>query len=75
MGIKGTHYVASFSLRTSSSKSKVIHDGRKRNDMFHLRVISKNTNIDALVDSGSQLNFISEKVVKNFELETRPHLR
>jgi hypothetical protein len=30
MGIKGKSFVASFSSRTSSAKSKVIPDGRKR---------------------------------------------
>jgi hypothetical protein len=43
--------------------------------MFHLRVISKHTKIDTLVDSGSQVNLISEKVVEKLGLETRPHLR
>jgi hypothetical protein len=75
MGIKGKSYVASFSSRTSSAKSKVIPDGRKRNDLFHLRVISKHTKIDTLVDSGSQVNLISEQVVQKLGLETRPHPR
>jgi hypothetical protein len=39
MGIKGKSYVASFSSRTSSAKSNVIPNGRKRKDMFHLRFI------------------------------------
>jgi hypothetical protein len=51
MGIKGKYSIAS--LHTSSSKSKVIPDGRKINDLFHLQVISKHTKIDTLVDSGS----------------------
>jgi hypothetical protein len=75
MGIKGKSFVASFSLRTSSTKSKVIHDGRQRNNMFHLRFISNHTNIDTLVDSGSQINLILEQVVQNLGLETRPLLR
>jgi hypothetical protein len=74
MGIKGKNFVASFSSLTSS-KSKVILDGRKRNDLFHLQVIYKNNNIDTLVDSGSQVNIISEQVVQSLGLETRPHLR
>jgi hypothetical protein len=75
MGIKGKSFFASFSSRTSSAKSNVSLDGRQRNDMFHLRVISKHNNIDTLVDSGSQVNLISEQVVQNLGLETRPHLR
>jgi hypothetical protein len=34
MGIKGKYFVASFSSRTSSAKSKVIPDGRKRKTCF-----------------------------------------
>ena len=41
--------------------------------MFHLRVISNHTNIDALFDSGSQENLISEDLVKNINLEYVPH--
>jgi hypothetical protein len=40
-----------------------------------LWVISKNTTIDTLVDSGSKVNIISKKVVQKLGLETRPHLR
>jgi hypothetical protein len=36
MGIKGIFSVASSSSHTSSSKDNVIHNGRKRNDLFHL---------------------------------------
>jgi hypothetical protein len=75
MGIKGKYFIASFSSRTSSKNYNVIHDGRQRNDLFHLRVISKHTKIDTLVDSGSQVNLISEQVVQSLGLETRPHLR
>jgi hypothetical protein len=55
--------------------SKVIPDRRKINELFHLQVISKHTKIDTLVDSGSQVNLISDQVVKNMGLETRPHPR
>jgi hypothetical protein len=41
MGIKGIFFVASSSSHTSSSKANVIPDGRKRKELFHLRVISK----------------------------------
>jgi hypothetical protein len=43
--------------------------------LFHIRVISKHTKIDTLVDNGSQVNLISEQVVKNLGLETKPHPR
>jgi len=46
---------------------------RKRNELFHIRVIAKHTKIDTLLNSGSQVNFISEVVVKKLGLETKPH--
>jgi hypothetical protein len=75
MGIKGKSTVVSFSSPTSSSKSKVIPDGRQRKELFHLQVISKHINIDTLFDSGSQVNLVSEQVVQKLVLETRPHPR
>jgi hypothetical protein len=75
MGIKGIFFLLVSSSHTSSSKDNVILDGRKINELFHLQVISKHNKIDTLVDSGSQVNLISDQVVKNLGLETRPHLR
>jgi hypothetical protein len=60
MGIKGKSYVASFGSRTSSSKDNIIPDGRQRKELFNFLFISKHANIDILVDSGSQVNIISE---------------
>ena len=40
--------------------------------LFHIRVITKQTKIDILIDSGSQTNLISE-VVKQLGLSTKPH--
>jgi hypothetical protein len=45
----------------------------KRNELFHIRVVSKHTKIDRLFDSGSQVNLIFEALVKNMGLETKPH--
>ena len=44
-----------------------------RIEIFHVRVISKHTNIDTLFDSGSQANLISKYLVKKLNLETTPH--
>jgi hypothetical protein len=41
--------------------------------LFHIKIISKHTNIDTLVDRVSQSNIISEYVVKTLGLETNPH--
>ena len=73
--VKGTFSIFISNLHASSSKSNVILVERKTNELFHIRVISKHTKIDTLVDGGPQVNIISEKVVKNLGLETKPHLR
>ena len=45
----------------------------KRIELFHVRVISKHTKVDTLFDSGSQVNLISEDMVKKLNIETIPH--
>jgi len=46
---------------------------RKTHELFHIRVVSKNQNIDTLFDNGSQVNMIFEAVVKKLGLATTPH--
>ena len=77
MDLKGKAFVDSTTnvSYTSTSKSHVISEDSKRCELFHIRVISKNTKIDTLIDSGSQVNLISEEVVKKLGLETKPHRR
>jgi hypothetical protein len=77
MGFEGKSFVASFISCASSSKDNVIPEGSKKNYLFiyELSQSTLHTKIDTLVDSGSQVNLISEQVVKNLGLETRPHLR
>jgi hypothetical protein len=41
--------------------------------MFQIRVISKNTKINTLFDTGSQANLIFEDIVKKLRLETTSH--
>ena len=41
--------------------------------MFHIRVITKQTKIDTLIDSGSQTNLISEELVKQLGSTTKSH--
>ena len=51
----------SSSYCTSTSYSNIIHlDEDKRVELFHIRINSKQTKIDTLFDSGSQVNLISE---------------
>jgi len=38
--------------------------------LFHIRVVMKHKKIDTLLDSGSQANLISEKVVNKLGLKT-----
>jgi hypothetical protein len=44
-----------------------------RSNLFHIRVIMRHTNIDTLIDSGSQSNLISEELVKQLGLKTQLH--
>ena len=71
IGIKGKNSEAS----TSNSAQSVIDEEheRKRHELFHIWVISKNQKIDTLFDSGSQINLISEAIVKKLGLATTPH--
>jgi hypothetical protein len=61
-------------LHASSNSNNESHDDeRKRNVLFHIKVVSKHTKIDILFDPGSQVNLISKALVKNMGLETKPH--
>jgi hypothetical protein len=62
------------SLHASSNSNNEYHDDeKKRNELFHIRVVSKHTKIDKLFDLGSQVNLISATLVKKMGLETKPH--
>jgi len=69
--IKGKNSEASTSNSAQSIDNE--ENGRKRHELFHIRVISKHQIIDTLFDSGSQVNLISEAIVKKFGLLTAPH--
>jgi hypothetical protein len=63
-----------YSFHASSISNDESHiDERKRNDLFHIQVVSKKTKIATLFDLGSQVNLISEALVKNMGLVTKPH--
>jgi hypothetical protein len=65
-----------YSLHAISSSNNEFHvDEQKRNELFQIRVVSKHTKIDTLFDPGSQLNLISEALVKKMGLEMKPHLK
>ena len=48
----------------STFKDHVSSKDKERIALFHIRVITKQTKIDTLIDSGSQDNLILEEVVK-----------
>ena len=77
VGLKGKPFVDSIIdvSYASTSKSHVVPEDSKRCELFHIRVISKNTKINTLIDSGSQVNLISEEIVKQLGLEIKPHKR
>lgn len=61
MGLTGNPSESNSSSTCSASSSKYndVIEEKKRVELFHIRVISKNTKIDTLFDSGSQGNIIS----------------
>ena len=75
MSLKGKAPISSVFVASCSSTSIVndFPEDKKRNELFHLRVVNKNTKIDALIDSGSQVNLISENIVRNLGLKTTLH--
>ena len=77
VGVKGKTIVGNDSnIGSSCSSTSKYDDGskdRKINALFHIRVITKQTKTDTPIDSGSQANLISEEVVKQLGLITKPH--
>ena len=71
IGIKGKNSEASTGNSAQTIDSE--ENERRRHELFHIRVISKHQKIDTLFDSGSQVNLISEAIVKKLELVTTPH--
>jgi hypothetical protein len=72
-GIKGKNSKASTSSSVQSLKFDNEVDEIKRTKLFHIRIISKHTKIDTLFDNGSQVNLISETIVKKLGLTTKNH--
>ena len=71
MGLKGKNIEST----SSSSFSNVTQDNDMRIELFHIRFVSKHTEIDTLFDTGSQANLISKDLVKRLNLETVTHPR
>lgn len=79
-GIQGKEKGRSLSSATSSSnisastsKDSTPKNDKQRNELFHIRVVIKHTKVDTLFDTGSQVNLISEEIVKKLNLTTTPH--
>jgi hypothetical protein len=72
MGSKGISTIKSNSS-IQYPKLKSVIDQNKRSELFHVRVVVKHTNIDTLFDSGSQVNLISEAIVKKLGLKKTSH--
>eukprot|EP00253_Pinus_taeda_P023022 PITA_23022 len=70
-GIKGKNSKASNSNSTQSTDNE--ENKRKRHEIFHIQVVSKHQKTDTLLDTGSQVNLISEAIVKKLGLLTTPH--
>jgi hypothetical protein len=72
MGFQGKDSIASTISSISNSLNETQRE-KERIDLFHIRVISKNTKIDTLFCTESQENLISEDSIKKLKLETTPH--
>jgi hypothetical protein len=53
--------------------STSMQSDKRRSELFHVHVITNHTKVDTLFDSGSQVNLISEEVVKKLNLVTSSH--
>lgn len=71
----GMKVKASNARTISSSKPIECQNDKEKMELFHIRVISKNTKVGTLFDSGSQVNLIFEAIVKKLNLETTPHTK
>jgi hypothetical protein len=69
----GSKGISNTNSSVQSAKSESVIDQKKISDLFHVRVIVKHTKIDTLFDSGSQVNLISEAIVKKLGLNMTPH--
>ena len=75
MGLKGKNPKIGSSSNYCASSSKVdnVTDEKKMIGLFYVRIISQHTKIDTLFDNGSQVNLISEEIVRKLGLETKTH--
>ena len=75
MGLKGkTPKIGSNSNSCAlSSRMDNVSDEKKMTKLLYARIISEHTKIDTLFVNGSQVNLISEEIVKKLGLETKPH--
>ena len=75
MGFKNMKGKETETKPSTSTENYHVQDPNEeeRTELFHVRVISKHTKIDTLFDSGSQANLISEKLVKQLNIETISH--
>lgn len=75
VGIKCNTPIVSTSSHASSLSCNEVLAKSKRNELFYIRVVAKQTKIDTPIDSGSQVNLILQQFVKKLGLKTTPHCR
>jgi len=75
VGTKGTFTppVDSKSQGRTNSIDESISNDRKRIELFHITVVVNHTKAETMFDTGSQANLIAESLVKELDLETKPH--
>jgi len=79
VGIQGTlslHVKENFEFHASTtSLDESLLNEQNKTELFHIRFITKHTKVESLFDPGSQANLISQSLVKNLGLYTKPHLK
>jgi hypothetical protein len=74
MGSKGI-FTSISSSSVQFAKLESVLNQKKQSDVFHVRFIVKQTKIDTLFDSRSQMNLICKAIVKKLGLNTTPHVK
>jgi ribosomal protein S8E len=67
--LQGISFSANSSSNTHSLNIEMMPDEKKRSELFHIRVISKQTKIDTLFDSGSQEIIFLKKLLIHWDLK------
>jgi hypothetical protein len=69
----GSEGISTTNSSVQFAKLESFIDQKEISEIFHAKVIVKHTKINTLFDNGSQVNLISQEIVKNLGLKMTPH--